>query len=290
MPQEIARYQEKKYKFSSCETCLHWSWSLGRRFKCFPSLTEQGDLPHNQRNSKWIRAIKLSCPPAPSGRRLRGWHGFWQWAVYNPWQRLHTNMNHVVLKRSKWVYSGLLTFPAAGGDGALDLKQVDKTAIESIAENNRFNPVSSSELHWLRELLVPFFPLRDSPRMLLLRKTYVKPAHCVNLTSVSGFPSTAWDSCLSLRCKNSSLQIGEPCKWKDKEKWIFSIASRDIASWFFLATERLFPLPYLFPATMCLHTWKYSLGIKDWDLFKLYKNSWHELWAFWQTLKKLIHI
>lgn len=46
-------------------------------------------------------------------------------------------------------------------------------------------------LYWLLVLLVPFLPLRDSPRMLLLRKTYIKTTHCVNLTSVSGFPSTA---------------------------------------------------------------------------------------------------
>jgi len=133
------------YRFCLSESCLHQSLSLGWRFTCFPSLAEQGDLPYNHRNFKWIRAIKLSCPPAPSGTRLRGWHGFWQWAEHSPWQRQHTNMNHVVLKKPKWVYSGLFTLLCSWWEWGLELKQVDKIEIESNPGNNRFNPANSSD-------------------------------------------------------------------------------------------------------------------------------------------------
>lgn len=40
---------------------------------------------------------------------------------------------------------GSLPFLVAGGNGALELKQSDKTEIDSIPENNRFNPVNSSD-------------------------------------------------------------------------------------------------------------------------------------------------
>lgn len=40
---------------------------------------------------------------------------------------------------------GSLPFLVAGENGALELTQIDKTEIESIPENNRFNPVNSSE-------------------------------------------------------------------------------------------------------------------------------------------------
>lgn len=75
----LKKLQDKRRNVNSsfCETCLHWVWA--EDLNAF-SLTDQGDLPHNQRNSQWIRAIKLSCPPAPLGTRLRGWQGFWQWA------------------------------------------------------------------------------------------------------------------------------------------------------------------------------------------------------------------
>lgn len=40
---------------------------------------------------------------------------------------------------------GSLPFLVAGGNGALEFKQFDKPDIESIPENNRFNPVNSSD-------------------------------------------------------------------------------------------------------------------------------------------------
>jgi len=40
---------------------------------------------------------------------------------------------------------GSSPFLIAGGNGVLELKQVDKTEIESIPENNRFNPTNSSD-------------------------------------------------------------------------------------------------------------------------------------------------
>lgn len=39
---------------------------------------------------------------------------------------------------------GSSPFIVAGQNGALELKQVDKAEIESIPENNSFNPVNSS--------------------------------------------------------------------------------------------------------------------------------------------------
>lgn len=88
-----------------------WVWA--EDLNAFPLSLNKVTHPIIRESFKWVRDIKLSCPPAPFGARWRGWQGLWQWAVHNPWQRMHTNMNHVVLKRSKWVYSGLLTLPCS---------------------------------------------------------------------------------------------------------------------------------------------------------------------------------
>lgn len=86
---------------------------------------------------------------------------------------------------------GSLPFLVASGNGDLELKLGDKTHIESIPENNRLNPVNSIAL-FASSASHATFATERSPRMLFLNKT--KPTHCVNLTSVSGFPpSNFWD-------------------------------------------------------------------------------------------------
>lgn len=124
-------------------------------------------------------------------------------------------MNHVVLKKPKWVYSGLFTL-LCSGKGALEIKPVDKKEIESIPENNKFNPVSSIAL-FTASASHAILPLRDSPRILVLNKT--KPTHCLNITSVWCFPrSNFWDGWVSLRCEISSLQNGQLCNLTIKKK------------------------------------------------------------------------
>lgn len=75
--------------------------------------------------------------------------------------------------------------------GSWSLKGLTKQ-IESIPENKRFNPVNSSGALLAASVSCTILPLRDSPRMLLLRKkTYIRATHCVNLMSDSSFTSVA---------------------------------------------------------------------------------------------------
>lgn len=178
------------------------------------SLTEQGDLPHNQRNSKWRRAIKLSCPPPPFGTRLRVTGVLAVGRAHPMTEAAHKYESSCTSKAQM----SLLWAPHPSlqlmGRGSWNFNQLTKKRLNQLLKTidlTLWTPL----LYSLLVLLMPFLPLRDSSRMLFLND--IKPTHCVNLTSVCGFPClNFWDGWVSLRCEISSLQNGGRCNWKRK--------------------------------------------------------------------------
>lgn len=94
------------------------------------------------------------------------------------------------LKGPKEFPLGSLPFLIVGGNGALELR-LAKERLNLPLKTIDLILWTPQMLYLLLVLLVPFLPLRRSPRMLLLRKKPIYKEYCVNLTSVSGFLSTA---------------------------------------------------------------------------------------------------